>query len=263
MRIKDHARGVYSHDTTADSKSKVPDTYESDIQESWDLGPLFLRARVSEENEVLRNCLMDFGHTWKSSSLMEAVGKDLDITTVYPESRHNGLESHDTKASQAVEDGANSRTMLEDRSADLIIYNGIEDELENVVHLLRNLRGLEVSGSQPQRIEFLFWTMSDKWKSIAEEHIANVFEHCRRYLSEAVPLAFKKTTNPTGSIDGFISSEPVASRFIQAYLWPILEKIKRAAIIELGRLDEIGGTVSTTMSCALWQNEGMFKKTGC
>ncbi|KAM0330012.1 hypothetical protein ACHAQA_004181 [Verticillium albo-atrum] len=187
----DHARGKY----------------EYKIQDSFD-GPhvAFLRSRIVDEGECLRDSIMKYGHTWKSfiSPLETGLSKDLRFL--------NPSSSEMTKP-KPVEWQEQQKTFADE-----------DNEVQEMTNELFHKRGLEVFWqANPDRIHGFFWRMSKPWHEISIWHAQESLRFCEQYVAEVVPTYFSKGVPRVHSM-GFANSDVIGQRYIERHVLGNLEK---------------------------------------
>ncbi|KAF3811269.1 Interferon-induced GTP-binding protein Mx2 [Colletotrichum gloeosporioides] len=190
-------------------------TYRYDINKLPDDSPAKLRSRVRDHDVRFRDSIFKQGAKWQS---------------------HAGLLPADPNS----ELFNGNRPPTPPPANDFI---DISAEIIMASEKLRKTGGIELEGHySPERINNLFWELSDGWYAIAEEHVKNIFSCCKEYFETITKMTFARTAGNKRQVglkpDGFENSETVASRFVEKHLLPRLVDAQTHASDELFRIEE-------------------------
>ncbi|KAI8159533.1 P-loop containing nucleoside triphosphate hydrolase [Colletotrichum sp. SAR 10_70] len=190
-------------------------TYRYDINKLPDDSPAKLRSRVRDHDVRFRDSIFKQGAKWQSHAGLLPADPNSEL--------FNGNRP-------PTPPPANDFT---DISAEIIMAS----------EKLRKTGGIELEGHySPERINNLFWELSDGWYAIAEEHVKNIFSCCKEYFETITKMTFARTAGNKRQVglkpDGFENSEIVASRFVEKHLLPRLVDAQTHASDELFRIEE-------------------------
>lgn len=197
---RDHAEGFYNYD--------ISDAFTSETE-------AYLRARVVEKGEQLRDSIIADGHAWESHFAPTDLGPDTDLKSL-----------------------GKSKDLSPKSSTRSISYASREEEVRYWAKRLVQTRGRELPGhTDPAQVSRIFWEMSRPWYSIAEEQVKEILDCCEEYLRKMALHHFRVISRVRGST-GFSNAEAVARRYVDDHVMKKLGDRGLNALEELERLEE-------------------------
>ncbi|KAH6871994.1 P-loop containing nucleoside triphosphate hydrolase protein [Thelonectria olida] len=196
----DHARGIYESDIAGD----FPPETEA-----------YLRSRVVEKGEQLRDNIIYHGHAWNSHISPTAPGPDTDLKSL-----------------------GSPKEVPQEWSTRQFSYENGDEEIKKIAKELEQLRGQELAGhTDPARIKHLFWRMSKPWPKIAKQRVEEILYCCEQYIRMMALNHFELRHQVQGST-GFPNAEAIARRYVDKYVLPRLGERRLNALEELQELDK-------------------------
>lgn len=198
------------------SRDHAGGTYNSDIVETFaPTEAAWLRTRVVEKGEQLRDIIVTHGHAWDSNFALKDLGPDTDLKSL-----------------------GEPKALGAKKAASGFSYDGRDDEIKKWAKHLIETRGRELPGhTDPARINHIFWLMSRPWHDIAKQIVEEILVCCENYLRN-MALHHFRIINRVRESTGFPNADAVAQRYVDSHVLKRLRERRLNALEELERLEE-------------------------